>query len=245
MNTTMNTNTNTNMNIAEGVEITDGNFSALLLDEQSRVMLEDAYQAVTKANRWGYLKRPDVPGAKSCAHCNGKNCTGRYMDVLNARCMCVDRCRVCQGKGSLEQGFMMLDSPELKDINIHMEYDGHSGSSYGWTMRQMESIAKKGWTAYVARVGARPPVPTLIPNPVTVFTNLVNTANVIDSAINEARTNAGGKGPATMDPLSFARTLQANPQVRAIIPDIDTQANAMSRFAEGKMSYAEMRGLCG
>jgi len=48
-----------------------------------------------------------------------------------------------------------------------------------------------------------------------------------------------------MDPLAFTQMLQANPQIRAVIPDIDEQASAMKRFAEGKLSYAEMRSLCG
>jgi hypothetical protein len=43
------------------------------------------------------------------------------------------------------------DPPEkLKEINRTMKYDCHSGSSYAWTMRQMEAIAKNGWADYVA-----------------------------------------------------------------------------------------------
>ena len=50
------------------------------------------------------------------------------------------------------KGFMFSTPPDkLKEINkaISDRYDGHSGSSYGWTMRHMESIAKKGWDDYV------------------------------------------------------------------------------------------------
>ncbi len=41
--------------------------------------------------------------------------------------------------------------PQLKQINTKILelYSGHSGSSYGWTMRQMQFIAKNGWDAYV------------------------------------------------------------------------------------------------
>jgi hypothetical protein len=43
------------------------------------------------------------------------------------------------------EGFMFANHPNLDRINEEMKYGGHSGSSYGWTMRQMESIAKRGW----------------------------------------------------------------------------------------------------
>lgn len=42
--------------------------------------------------------------------------------------------------------FMYSNHPNLDRINKEMKYmDEHSGASYGWTMRQMESIAKRGW----------------------------------------------------------------------------------------------------
>ena len=51
-----------------------------------------------------------------------------------------------------EQGFMFSQpSPEIARINQAMKYDGHSGSSYGYTMRVMEFIAKNGWNAYTKR----------------------------------------------------------------------------------------------
>jgi hypothetical protein len=49
-------------------------------------------------------------------------------------------------------GFMFDDSPFMKSINskIFELYDGHSGSSYGITMRHIEYIAKNGVVEYVA-----------------------------------------------------------------------------------------------
>ena len=50
------------------------------------------------------------------------------------------------------KGFMFsTPPPKLEEINkeITKRYDGHSGASYGATMTHMESIAKKGWDAYV------------------------------------------------------------------------------------------------
>ena len=48
--------------------------------------------------------------------------------------------------------FMWDRSPELAIIKEKMREDpingNHSGASYGWTMRQMEAVAKSGYDAY-------------------------------------------------------------------------------------------------
>lgn len=252
--------------------IAEGDFKSLKISDWDREMLEDAYQAVTKANRWGFLRRADVPGTKTCEHCKGnKQCHGRVRgtaeDGTEFRCWCVGECRVCEGKGGMKTGFMFSDAAELRDIDREMKYDGHSGASYGMTMRVMEFIAKNGWDGYVRSVQEEQrkkeeqkrkeertyyrPVADVENHPIflaqqapyfpptTPAQNLVTTAKVIDRAIDQALQQGA------MDPLSFAQNLQANPEVRRVIPDIDDQAAAMKRFAEGKMSYAEMRSLCG
>jgi hypothetical protein len=64
------------------------------------------------------------------------------------------------------KGFMFsTPPPKLEEINeaINDRYDGHSGASYGWTMRHMESIAKNGWDDYVDKnlpADYQPPKPT-------------------------------------------------------------------------------------
>jgi hypothetical protein len=45
------------------------------------------------------------------------------------------------------RGFMFSRHPMLDQINARLD-DGHSGASYGWTMRQMEYIAKHGLEAF-------------------------------------------------------------------------------------------------
>ena len=43
--------------------------------------------------------------------------------------------------------YMMSSDPEINIITKKMEelgYDGHSGSSFGWTLRQMQHIAQHG-----------------------------------------------------------------------------------------------------
>ena len=48
-----------------------------------------------------------------------------------------------------EGGFMFSTKDAYKTIRSHMElgYE-HSGSSYGWTMRQIQFIAQNGMDAY-------------------------------------------------------------------------------------------------
>ena len=84
-------------------------FAAIGFNAHESTMLQDAYDAVTRAEMWEYLKLPTTPG---------------------------------------KDGFMFSSAIELAAINSEMQYQGHSGASYAWTMRQMESIAKRGWTAY-------------------------------------------------------------------------------------------------
>lgn len=47
-------------------------------------------------------------------------------------------------------GFMFSSDPYSAAISKAMKYDGHSGASYGWTMRVMQQIARGGWGRFVA-----------------------------------------------------------------------------------------------
>ena len=50
-------------------------------------------------------------------------------------------------------GFMFSKMPEwFSLINKAVKYDGHSGSSHGWTMRCIDYIAKHGWDNFVAKM---------------------------------------------------------------------------------------------
>ena len=64
-------------------------------------------------------------------------------------------------------------------------------------------------------------------------------AAAVDSVIADA------KNKSISSPLELAKLMQQNPEARKAIPDLDNQVAALQRFAEGKMSYAEMRSLCG
>lgn len=90
--------------------ITDAEFNTIV-DQHSRFMLQNAHQAITSTEQWGYMKT-----------------------------------------FSSNQSFMFSSSPTLSIITNKMSqlgYDGHSGSSFGWTMRQMEFLAKNGKQAFL------------------------------------------------------------------------------------------------
>ena len=46
------------------------------------------------------------------------------------------------------KGFMYSNHENITIIGKEMK-TGHSGASFGWTMRNMEGIAKDGWEFYV------------------------------------------------------------------------------------------------
>lgn len=53
-----------------------------------------------------------------------------------------------------ETGFMFSDHENVSKISNSMKV-GHSGASFGLTMRHMEVIAKGGWEDYVDRLWKR------------------------------------------------------------------------------------------
>jgi len=46
-------------------------------------------------------------------------------------------------------GYTFTDDEELRLINRHLEYGGHSGFSFGWTMRTMQQIARIGEEKFI------------------------------------------------------------------------------------------------
>jgi hypothetical protein len=181
---------------------------------------------------------------------------------------------------------------------------GHSGSSYGWTMRQIEYIAKNGWDAFVdlhdedteshlkkkitkledenARLRAQICALTA-PKKESTREEKIRTALAKgctggypctgclarkNMLLEDWQTEQENKQMAKEDkltPIPLPRALQnlasidtnlakagvTNPTPLDIaeatrgVPGFEGQADAMKRFAEGKMSYAEMRSLCG
>ena len=51
------------------------------------------------------------------------------------------------------ESFMFSSEPWISNVMAAMhQRDNHSGASFGWTMRQMESIAKRGWEEHKTMV---------------------------------------------------------------------------------------------
>ncbi len=53
-----------------------------------------------------------------------------------------------------EESFMFSSHPLVRTISANMEalgYNGHSGASFGWTMRTMEYLAKNGKEAFITK----------------------------------------------------------------------------------------------
>jgi hypothetical protein len=92
------------------------------------------------------MKTPDFETIYSAHEC------AMLKDAHNAITLCElwDWLRTFHPKSG--EGFMFTTHPNLNTINEAMTYQGHSGASYGWTMRQMESIAKRGWEEHKTMV---------------------------------------------------------------------------------------------
>ena len=51
---------------------------------------------------------------------------------------------------NLDRGFMFTDNTNLDNISDLVEKDGHSGATFAFSMRCMESIAKHGFDDFCA-----------------------------------------------------------------------------------------------
>jgi hypothetical protein len=57
------------------------------------------------------------------------------------------------------EGFMFTTDIKIAMIGTSMKFDGHSGSTFGWTMRVVHDIAKQGWENHKNMVLSRRPPP--------------------------------------------------------------------------------------
>jgi len=51
-------------------------------------------------------------------------------------------------------GFMFSNHEFIRTISANLEFGGHSGSSFGWTMRIMQRLAMEGWDTFLANYRA-------------------------------------------------------------------------------------------
>jgi hypothetical protein len=92
------------------VNITDAEFNYNIYDSNNRIMLKNAYQAITMAEAWDWMKN-------------------------------------FHGESFMFSKDAMID--KISKNMVALGYDGHSGGSYGWTMRCMEHLAKNGKEAFL------------------------------------------------------------------------------------------------
>ena len=122
-----------------------------------------------------------------------------------------------------ESGFMFSRDPFLAKVSENIDKNGvigHSGASYGWTMRQMESIAKDGWDAYV----------TL---------RLINIKRKDDDE--QARRAAEAAKPPRYFNDPFFNEMRAVPHFNAQIEEAEKLAASQG----GQLSYAQIRSIMG
>lgn len=127
-----------------------------------------------------------------------------------------------------DQGFMFSE-PTGKRLEIEKaiesRYGGHSGASYGWTMRGLERIAKEGWEAYARRTldAYGPPPLSSSKTELTQFLDAIS--------------------PSTKD----CKPEQKREKFLALPTDmsLDDQAKALRELDDVPMSYSEMRSRFG
>lgn len=137
-------------------------------------------------------------------------------------------------------GFMFSrPPPKMEEINdaVNTFYGGHSGASYGCTMRVIQYIAKQGWDTWAQEALDKygPPPPTLSPEPKKALVETLTDFNNFLDAIS----------PSTKDckPDPTLTAEQKREKFLALPTDmsLDEQAKAMRELRDVPMSYMEMR----
>lgn len=132
-----------------------------------------------------------------------------------------------------DQGFMFsLPTGKRKEIDeaISNRYGGHSGSSYGMTMRVLEYIAKQGWDSYANKMLDQygPPPPSSSKKVRNDFTKFLDT---ISPATKDCKPDP------TLTPEEKREKFLALPTNMSL----DEQAKALRELGDVPMTYAEMR----
>jgi hypothetical protein len=129
------------------------------------------------------------------------------------------------------QGFMFSSSTGKRqeiDDAISKRYPGHSGASYGCTMRVLESIAKRGWNTYAKDMldmhGAPP--------------GKIEFTQFLDSI---SPSTKHCKPDTTLTPEQKREKFLALPTNMSL----DEQAKALRELGDVPMSYSEMRSRFG
>lgn len=131
-----------------------------------------------------------------------------------------------------DQGFMFtLPTGKLLDISTAVEnrYPGHSGASYGCTMRVIEYIAKNGWDTYAKEMLDKYGTP---PPPMPTFNEFLN---MISPSTKDCKPDT------TLTPEQKREKFLALPTNMSL----DEQAKALRELGDVPMTYSEMRSRFG
>jgi len=130
-----------------------------------------------------------------------------------------------------DQGFMFtLPTGKLQEIEtaIMNRYGGHSGASYGCTMRVVEFIAKNGWETYAKKM-----LKEYGPSPAkTEFSKFLDT---ISPSTKDCKPDT------TLTPEQKREKFLALPTNMSL----DEQAKALRELGDVPMTYFEMRSRFG
>jgi hypothetical protein len=119
----------------------------------------------------------------------------------------------------------------------------------GWELLEDEN----GWYYRVSQMNHKPKPLTVFfrgnADPVPAGTGKIGSVVVMCRRTEEPQnaevTEQSDEGPEVTSDLAKIATLDPDLAAAAAYLGDPVQTSAMARFAEGKMSYAEMRGLCG
>jgi hypothetical protein len=134
-----------------------------------------------------------------------------------------------------DQGFMFsLPTGKRLEIDeaISNRYGGHSGASYGMTMRVLEYIAKQGWERYAKDMlneYGLPPAPA--PAPAPAQSEFQRFLDVISPSTKDCKPDT------TLTPAQKREKFLALPHDMTL----DEQAKALRELGDVPMTYAEMR----
>jgi len=143
-----------------------------------------------------------------------------------------------------KDGFMFCTDMEMSLINKKIEYNGHSGASFGWTMRHVEYIAKNGFDAYVDMMNGGPKVPprapTPIPRPPSPIHNRANTGGAAEFVNGLAKV----LNVELPEKVVGATREQMLAQTHGNMT-LAEQVQSIAKFSDVPMTYSEMRSRYG
>jgi hypothetical protein len=95
------------------------------------------------------MQSPQLPAPGDFTFLNNKNTEKMMSDAYKATTLAEAWEHMKEEPG--DGGYMYSNTlhESVKNISKFIKYDGHSGGSYAWTLRQIQYIAVNGWENYI------------------------------------------------------------------------------------------------